>query len=77
MYHVVYLKDESVIVYPYKSHVEKHCWNFIYQRLTHTNSKIRENALYLYVIDAMEQFCDPPPEVKALQNYTKLMVEVA
>lgn len=74
MYCVVYFRDQeaSVRVTLFRSMVERDCWDFVRRRMESTNKNTRVNALNLYVIDAAEQFCDAPEDIRALGRYNKL-----
>lgn len=56
---------------PFRSYVERDCWDFIQRRLTHASDHVRKNALKLHVMDSAENFCDPPEDVMAMRRYLK------
>lgn len=44
------------------------CWDFIRNRLSHTSPIVRDEARHLFVVNRLENFTDPPPEVRALRR---------
>jgi hypothetical protein len=71
MYHVVFMEADECLVKKvvFRSKIEASCWNFIQFRLQADSAKVRTSANQLYVLNALDEFCEPPDHIRALKRY--------
>lgn len=71
MFHVVFMEADDCLVMKtvFRSRIEASCWNFILARLQNESAKVRTSANQLYVINSLNEFCEPPEIVRAMKRY--------